>query len=271
MSNRTIVWFSCGAASAVAAKQSIERWPEREVVVVCCDTRPSEHPDNYRFSQDVEKWLGAQVVAGPSHAAAAPRIITYIKSAKFTTVEEVFEKTRYMAGVGGARCTTELKKIPRLEFAAPDDRHVFGFTFDEQKRVREFTKRNPELLLDWPLIDSRTTKKDCYRIISEAGIELPAMYLLGFDNNNCPGCVKASSPWYWAMVRKHFPEVFAMRCKQSRELGVRLVEIHHHERIFLDELPDREFKKFRKKENLSCGPECGGQIAMNFGQSKQTK
>lgn len=261
MTNRTIVWFSCGAASAVAAKQSIERWPDREVVVVCCDTRPSEHPDNYRFSADVEKWLRRDTKWLPVSGLEAS--IAYIKSAKFTTVEEVFEKTRYMAGVGGARCTTELKKIPRLEFAAPDDRHVFGFTFDEQKRVREFTKRNPELLLDWPLVDSHTTKQDCYRIIAEAGIELPAMYLLGFDNNNCPGCVKASSPWYWAMVRKHFPEVFASRCKQSRALGVRLVEIHHHERIFLDELPDREFKKFRK-ENLSCGPECGGQMKMKI-------
>jgi len=42
-----------------------------------------------------------------------------------------------------------------------------------------------------------------------------------------------------------------------------LVEIHHHERIFLDELPPGPFKKPRRKEPLSCGPECG-QAALSF-------
>ena len=114
--------------------------------------------------------------------------------------------------------------------------------------------------LKFVLHDLGVTKAMCYLMLRDAGIELPAMYRLGFDNNNCPGCVKASSPWYWAMTRKHFPEVFARRCKQSRELGVRLVEISHHKRIFLDELPAGDFKKRRKKENLSCGPECGGHL-----------
>lgn len=241
--SRILVWFSCGAASAVAAKKILELYPDHAVEIVCCDTRPSEHPDNYRFALDVERWLG--------------RPIVYIRNPKYEVVDDVFEDTRYMAGVRGARCTQELKKIPRLYYAAADDHHVFGFTADEGKRVREFTERNPAMLLINVLCDSGITKQDCYRIIREAGIELPVMYRLGFDNNNCPGCVKASSPWYWDMVRTHFPEVFKRRCEQSRALGVRLVEIHHHDRIFLDELPAGPFKRRKKKENLSCGPECG--------------
>lgn len=247
---RILVWFSCGAASAVAAKRTIEAFGQsHEVVVVCCDTRPSENEDNYRFSKDCEAWFGQPVV--------------FIRNEKYSTVDDVFDKTRYMAGVAGASCTTELKKLPRMAFASPDDIHVFGFTFDEQKRVREFRARNPELRLKWVLVDARITKQDCYREIEAAGIKLPAMYALGFDNNNCPGCVKASSPWYWAMVRLHFPDVFKRRCEQSRALGVRLVEIRHHERIFLDELPEREFPKRGRKENLSCGPECG-QLPLKF-------
>lgn len=240
-----LVWFSCGAASAVAAKEAIARYSESyDVVVVCCDTRPSEHEDNYRFSEDVEKWIGQK--------------ISYIRNDGYVTVDDVFEKHRYMSGPMGARCTVELKKVPRFRFAQAGDTHVFGFTFDELKRLRAFRSRNPELTLKWVLVDAGITKKDCYRAIKEAGIDMPTMYKLGFDNNNCPGCVKASSPWYWALVRKNFPEVFKRRCEQSRKLGVRLVEIHHHERIFLDELPDKEFKKYGKKENLSCGPECTG-------------
>lgn len=246
---RILVWFSCGAASAVAAKMCVEEFGStHEVLIVNCDTRSSEHPDNYRFCADCVKWWGQEIV--------------FIKSDKFQTVDEVFDKTRYMAGVAGARCTTELKKLPRMDFARADDIHVFGFCFDEQKRVRQFEDRNPDLIVKWVLIEKRITKARCYQELTDAGIELPEMYKLGYDNNNCPGCVKASSPWYWSMIRKTHPEVFKRRCEQSRALGVRLVEIHHHERIFLDELPDREFKK-RGQENLSCGPECGQQ-QLNF-------
>lgn len=238
-----IVWFSCGAASAVAAKMAVSLYQESyEIVVVCCDTRPSEHNDNYRFSAEVEKWIGQP--------------IQFISNEEFGTVDDVFEKHRYMAGPKGARCTVELKKKPRFAYAKPDDTHVFGFTFDEQKRVREFVQRNPELKLKWLLVENKIGKQTCYTMLQKAGIRLPEMYLLGFDNNNCPGCVKATSPWYWDMVRKHFPEVFARRCAQSRKLNVRLVELKGT-RIFLDELPQGPFKKRGKKENMSCGPECG--------------
>lgn len=242
--SKTLCWFSNGAASAVAAKFAVENIKDSEVIPICCDTRRDEHPDNYRFSQDVERWLGRKIV--------------FIKSDLYDGVDSVFEKVRYMSGVRGARCTTELKKIPRIHYAAPDDVHVFGFTVNEGRRISEFKKYNPDLLLRFVLQEARISKDDCYKVLNDAGIELPAMYKLGFRNNNCIGCVKASSPWYWSMIRKHFPDVFARRAAQSRAIGCRLVEIKHHDRIFLDELPDREFKQRGKKENISCGPECGG-------------
>jgi len=245
MKPRILSWFSCGAASAVACKLTIEQYGEtHEVVPVSCDTRPSEDTDNYRFSQQCEQWFG--------------RPITFIRNPKYDTVDDVFVRERYMSGQNGARCTTELKKIPRHNFAQPNDIHVFGFTFDEGKRIREFEERNPELRLLWILQKNSIKKTHCYEMVSGAGIRLPEMYLLGFTNNNCPGCVKSSSPWYWSMIRKHYPEVFKRRCDQSRAIGCRLVEIKHHVRIFLDELPDIEFKKPRRMENMSCGPDCGG-------------
>lgn len=241
---RMLCWFSCGAASAVATRAAITQFDKtHEVIPVCCDTRPSENSDNYRFSRECEKWF--------------ERPIVFISSDKYATVDEVFEKVGYMSGVKGARCTVELKKKPRFKFAQPDDVHVFGFTADEGKRIREFTERNPELSLKWVLRDGGITKQDCYQLLKIEGIELPENYRLGFDNNNCPGCVKATSPWYWDLVRHHYPAVFKRRCEQSRKIGVRLVEIRSHVRIFLDELPYGPFKKRGKKENLSCGPECG--------------
>lgn len=241
---RVVVWFSCGAASAAAAKLAVDKYGKDRVVVVYCDTSASEHPDNLRFLADVEQWLGIKVVR--------------LSSIDYTTIDDVFEKTKYMAGIQGARCTLELKKKPRQAFQDLDDVHVFGFTADETKRIADFEQRNPELKLEWILRDAGYDKQDCYTLLMNAGIALPMMYLLGYRNNNCPGCVKATSPAYWAKVRRDFPEVFARRAKQSKLLNVRLTR-YKGKRIFLDELPpDSEIDLTRyKEEHISCGPECG--------------
>lgn len=42
-------------------------------------------------------------------------------------------------------------------------------------------------------------------------------------NGNCPGCVKSSSPNYWALIRQWFPEVFWRRDAQCRKYGAKLV------------------------------------------------
>jgi hypothetical protein len=56
---RILVWFSCGAASAVAAKMAVDKYPDCEVLY--CDTLAYEHPDNMRFLKDVEKWIGKEI------------------------------------------------------------------------------------------------------------------------------------------------------------------------------------------------------------------
>ena len=236
---RVVAWFSCGAASAVAAKKALEKYGQK-VEVVYCDTSANEHPDNARFMTDVENWLGKKV--------------TRLMSDKFKTVEEVFAKRRYMAGPFGAPCTVALKKVPRFNFQRADDIHVFGYTADEAKRIRVFEQHNPELVLDWLLRDTKMNKSDCYQVLMRAGIALPAMYLLGYKNNNCLGCVKATSPGYWARIKSDFPDFYAARVSQSRDIGTRLVEFRG-KRIFLDELPDGDFGRY-KAEDISCGPEC---------------
>lgn len=249
-SERVISWFSCGAASAVAAKLAVEKYGDR-VTVAYCDTMASEHPDNARFFNDVQQWLG--------------RDILRLRSEKYYSVEEVFQKRRYMSGIAGAICTTELKKIPRFSFQLPDDIHVFGFTLDEQKRIDSFERGNPELYLDWILRDQGYSKADCLTTLHCADIALPAMYALGFANNNCLGCVKATSPRYWQKVRQYFPDVFRRRAELSREIGARLVRING-ERKFLDELPfDSQSNLWEMivdaQEDISCGPQCATQEA----------
>lgn len=248
MVQRVIAWFSCGAASAVASQEAIKKYGKDRVELVYCNTLATEHEDNERFMHDVERWLGKKV--------------TIISSEQYDTVDDVFEKRRYLAGISGAPCTTAMKKIPRFQFQEPDDIHVFGLTYEEQKRVDRFEHNNPELYLDWLLIDNAITKAECHARIEAAGIQQPVMYQLGFKNNNCIGCVKASSLAYWRKTRYYFPEVFQKRAEQSRRFGAKLTRIKG-KRVFLDEIPEDPpgtFDPYEQiVENISCGPECKGE------------
>lgn len=214
---RTITWFSCGAASAVAAKLCPESIP------VYCETG-SEHPDNMRFMAACERWLG--------------RSVERIASEKYADTWDVWERRRYLAGVEGALCTVELKVIPRLAYQRPDDIHVFGYTADaaDVARAERMRATYPEMTIRAPLIDRGVTKAACIAMIRRAGIEPPPLYALGFANNNCIPCVKATSPAYWALVRQHFPDKFERMAKLSRELDVRLCRLDG-ERSFIDEIP----------------------------------
>jgi hypothetical protein len=211
------------------------------VNLVYCDVMSTEHPDNERFLAECERWLKCKVQR--------------IRSERFSSIDDVFERTRYMAGISGARCTAEMKKKPRFAFQQAGDVHIFGMVAEEVKRIENLEHSNPELIFDWILRDRHVSKAQCLQTIEEAGIRLPTMYSLGFKNNNCIGCVKATSIAYWIKIRRHFPEAFERRARQSRELNVRLTRLHG-KRIFIDEIPPDAVEEREVEENISCGPEC---------------
>ena len=252
---RVVVWYSDGAASACAAKLAVKKYGDG-CEVVKCDTTGDEHPDNLRFREDVERWIGREV--------------TLISSAKFAGIDDVFESTRYMAGIAGARCTTELKKLVRVDYQRPDDVHIFGYTVEEWRRSERFEEFNPELSCEWILADNFIRKQDCFRMLRAAGIALPEMYALGYEHNNCLGCVKATSPGYWNRVRRDFPEVFERRARQSLEIGARLVRVTG-ERVFLAEL-DPAHGLDEPDGDIECGPFCemGDQGEMDLTEKEAT-
>lgn len=238
---RVLVWFSCGAASAVAAKMAVEKYPNAEVLY--CDTLKYEHPDNRRFLTDVQDWLGQE--------------IKMLKSKEYEDIFDVFARTRWLIGPQGARCTTELKKKVRMAYQRADDLHVFGYTSEEGDRVEDFVRNNPELDLDWILYENGISKRECLWTIRQAGIELPAMYRLGYRNNNCIGCVKGGAG-YWNKIRSDFPEAFDRMAKMERELDAAINKRYEGEkriRVFLDEL-DPSAGDYPNEPDISCGVQC---------------
>lgn len=180
------VWFSCGAASAVAAKKTIEKYGDRCTVTVINNPVKEEDEDNRRFLGDVEKWLGQPIVQ-----AINPKYPS-------CSIVDVWNKRKYIGGIAGAPCTFELKKRARQIWEQENkvDWHVLGFTYDEQKRAERFRKGERENLLAI-LVDEKIRKDDCFRILFASDIEPPRIYKQGYPNANCIGCCKATSPTYW--------------------------------------------------------------------------
>ena len=242
MSRRIICWFSCGAASAVATKIAIEQNAKTKnlpLIVARCRI-DEEHPDNDRFAEDCEAWFGQPIVN--------------LQSEKFgSSIYSVFERERYIVGAAGAPCTRALKKRVREAFQQPGDRHVFGYTLEEQDRIDRFIDANNDIDL-WPvLVEASLTHADCLALLRRAGIEIPAMYGLGYKNNNCIGCVKGGKG-YWNKIRVDFPEAFDRMARLERQLGISVIR-EKGERLFLDEL-QADVGRYEAEPEVQCGIFC---------------
>lgn len=241
-----VVWFSCGAASAVAAQETLRQYGDRYEVRIVNSPIAEEDDDNRRFLRDVQEWLGVEVEIASSSKYPDNSAVS------------VWEDRKFMASPYGAPCTQELKKKVRHEWESVNkpDWHVLGFTADpdERKRYERFVLTERENVLP-ALIDAGLSKVECYMRLAEAGIKLPRVYRMGYPNANCIGCVKATSPTYWNHVRRVHPEVFQARAEQSRRIGARLVRLND-ERIFLDELPEDAEGQPMKSMDFECGLFC---------------
>ncbi len=234
--SRHTIWWSAGAASTIAAQIHLSDHPDATLVY----TDPGgEHPDNVRFRGDVEAWLDTEIVV--------------LKSDEYADPWDVFEKTRFLVGQGGTRCTVELKKRLRQQYEDPTDVQVFGYTAEEQKRVDRFRKANPDVNLVAPLLDHGIGKRECLQRLVDAGIELPAMYLLGFQNANCIGCPHGGMG-YWNAIRKHFPDQFDRMAKLERYLDNAVCR-PGGKPVFLDEL-DPNRGNLLTEPTFECGPLC---------------
>lgn len=239
-----VVWFSSGAASAVAAKLTLEKYSQTHVIRIVNNPVIEEDKDNKRFLLDVQSWLGVEIEFATN------------KEFPSCSAVEVWDKAKFMSSPYGAPCTMRLKKHARQQWEVENkpDYHVLGFTLEEKHRHDRFILSERDNVIP-VLIDAGMTKPDCYSYIMNAGLSLPRVYSMGYPNANCIGCVKATSPTYWNHVRKNHPEVFESRACQSREIGAKLVK-HKGKRIFLDELPIDARGQRMKSMDFECGIFC---------------
>lgn len=227
-----ISWWSGGVTSAVATKFAIERYDQ--VNIYFCETN-QHHPDNERFLKECEQWYGQKI-----------HILT---NRKWGSVRKVLAHG-FINSPAGAYCTKVLKKDVRiaLEKIVVFDAQVFGFEYEKRQilRAKRFVEQYPDSKGVFPLIESQVDKKKAMEMLLAAGIELPAMYRLGYHNANCIGCVKGGMG-YWNKIRIDFPDIFKQTAELERKAGHSCIK-----GVFLDELdPERG-----RHESLDL-PECG--------------
>ena len=200
----TVSWFSAGVSSALATKLLID-----EIDEIIYTHIENQHGDTLRFVKDCEAWF------------AKP--ITILES-PYKSVQNVVLARRFIRGPHGAPCTEYLKRRVRKEWECDHSsarlRYVWGMDASkkEMKRADALKDNMPQFDHAFPLIDRGISKAEAHRVLRASGISRPAMYELGYHNNNCVGCVKGGMG-YWNKIRVDFPEVFDSMAKLEREIG----------------------------------------------------
>ena len=231
-----VSWFSAGVSSAVATKLCID-----EIDRIIYTHIDDQHEDTMRFVKDCEAWFGKPVEILQSH----------YRNVETATLMRGYGWIKQQKG-GAAACTTWLKQRVRKEWEAEQSQplvYFWGMDAGERGRAERLPLAMPKQGHRFPLIERGICKEEAHQMLKAAGIKRPAMYDLGYHNNNCVGCVKQGMH-FWNLTRKHFPEVFAARAALERKLNSSCLN-----GVFLDEL-DANAGRHDETINDDCGIMC---------------
>jgi len=232
---KVISWFSAGVSSAVATKLAID-----DIDQIIYTHIEDQHPDTMRFINDCEEWFQKEIE---------------IIQSPYKTVENALLGAGgkgYVNGVAGAPCTRFLKRRVRKEWELKQSgrlTYIWGMDNGESDRASRLNETMPDQTHKFPLIEQFISKEDAHQILKASGIDRPAMYELGYQNNNCIGCVKGGMG-YWNKIRVDFPDVFESRAKLERRIGGTCIK-----GIYLDEL-DPMRGRHEKPICQECGILC---------------
>jgi len=226
-----VCWFSSGVSSFIAGyleKDSIDKFLYIHI--------EDQHPDTMRFLKDCEKALGREIE---------------VLQSQYKSVDNVCKTFNTNNTPWGARCTDVLKKRVRKEweYDKKDLTYIWGYDLEELHRAERIQEAFPQHKHIFPLIERGLYKADCHGMLKNMGIKRPAMYDMGYRNNNCIGCIKGGMG-YWNKIRLDFPDIFELRAKQERECG------HSNLKgVYLDEL-DPTRGKIEDEIMDDCGIYC---------------
>lgn len=224
----TIVALSGGKASAWCAGWALRTFEKKDVVLYFTDTR-WEHPDLYRFLDDLE--------------IAFDHPIT--RDSDGRSVEGLFHEEHALANNRMPFCSRVLKAERLQAFYQDGDALVFGIGNDERHRAERITgvyqvvaaKIGKVPMLRFPLIEENVSREEVNAYLASIGVEEPALYKLGFTHNNCSGGCVRSGKKQWKLLYEKLPEVYAERERVEEEMRAETgKDIHYMKDMTLREL-----------------------------------
>jgi len=202
-----LVMFSGGIASWGAARRCVEKYGHENVTLLFSDTK-IEDEDLYRFLHQTADML------------KAPLVIL----ADGRTPWEVFKDVRFMGNSRVDPCSRILKReITRkwLEDAyGPEEVTVhLGMDWTEMHRMDRARPHWEPYTIDAPLLwKPMIGKPQLISDLAELNIELPKLYKLGFQHNNCGGfCIKAGHANFKHLLET-MPERYAEHEREEESL-----------------------------------------------------
>ena len=193
-----VVMFSGGVASYCAAK----RVPG--AILLFADTG-MEDEDLYRFLDDAELRLNNKIIR-LSHGL---------------TPWELFHQRGMIGNTHADLCSRILKRELLDKWIADNTDNPtvhFGFDASEEHRL-EGVRRAKPYRCDAPLLWAPVLmfKQQQFDILEADGIELPRLYRMGFQHNNCGGfCIKAGHAQFARLLHK-MPERYAFHEEQEQK------------------------------------------------------
>lgn len=221
-----IVSLSGGISSAVAADLTISRYGRNKVVLWFADTL-AEDEDLYRFLDDCMKRWGGKLYRHcdgrtPEQVAEDKHIIPNQKVAPCTHVLKIEPFTRWLWCV--PRPVTVLLGLSWTEQHRIDQRQFWHRKNGGWKPPTGYSAKIPGVYEDFPLLWKPIIYYPFQYVRDVMGLEIPNLYRLGFDHNNCGGECFRQSIGNWLLLRDVRPEAFMAKAKwelTSRErLGV---------------------------------------------------
>lgn len=206
---KVIVTVSGGLASAWCADWALKNYPKEDVVLYFNDTK-WEHPDLYRFLDDLSKYLDHPIISDSDGR----------------TPDQLFRDNNALANNRMPFCSRILKAERLQKYYKDGDVLLFGINSYEPQRAQRLigvyqmvaVKRRAYPKLRFPLIENNISDTELVAFFIEAGIEIPELYKLGFAHNNCAGgCVRAGKR-SWKLLLEKLPEVYSAREAIEEEL-----------------------------------------------------
>jgi hypothetical protein len=177
MAMKHVVNVSGGAGSAVALFRVIDRYGRENVSARLADTN-SEHPDLYRFVDDVEREAGIEITRLNNYGLNIWDI--FFREMMFTNPK-----------TGGCLAAWHLKKLPLMNHAAtigtPEEITIHvGFSIDEDDRISRLVETGKPWQFDFPLTWERPLVR-CSVIdeLHRRGIRECEVYEQGYPHANC--------------------------------------------------------------------------------------